>query len=279
MGCCRPPGCCDGRRCCGRDRGVEVGRGISNERKADARWRADEHLKTIHALIIEWSQVYFHDRPRSFPTLMALRRELQIMTAQEGPLPRCIALANHEPDHAGRRPRPCRGGDDRGRGRPGPPVRGSYRRSAVASGIYRPAKSKAEPLVLPGSRRDVLAFPHMARRERETLEHAVHTIAEQATKADELVDEAKAPAEATSGHRPREDAPARATPREGRPRARARDLVAELHEVWSRRALGERSRRQARTLGSPGACSARGVNRLDTPRSLRPSSVLVRIRT
>jgi hypothetical protein len=32
----------------------------------------------------------------------------------------------------------------------------------------------------------------MARREREILEHAVHTIAEQAAKADELVDEAAA---------------------------------------------------------------------------------------
>jgi hypothetical protein len=32
----------------------------------------------------------------------------------------------------------------------------------------------------------------MARREREILEHAVHTIAEQAAKADELVDGAKA---------------------------------------------------------------------------------------
>ena len=32
----------------------------------------------------------------------------------------------------------------------------------------------------------------MARRERDILEHAVHTIAEQAAKADELVDEAKA---------------------------------------------------------------------------------------
>jgi hypothetical protein len=32
----------------------------------------------------------------------------------------------------------------------------------------------------------------MARRERDILEHAVHTIAEQAVKADELVDEAKA---------------------------------------------------------------------------------------
>jgi hypothetical protein len=32
----------------------------------------------------------------------------------------------------------------------------------------------------------------VARREREILDHAVHTIAEQAIKADELVDEAKA---------------------------------------------------------------------------------------
>jgi hypothetical protein len=32
--------------------------GVSNERKAEARWRADEHLKTIHALIIEWFQAF-----------------------------------------------------------------------------------------------------------------------------------------------------------------------------------------------------------------------------
>jgi hypothetical protein len=50
----------------------------------------------------------------------------------------------------------------------------------------------------------------MARREREILEHAVHTIAEQAAKADDLVDEAIG-----VGHRPvrstrhpRQDAPA-----------------------------------------------------------------------
>jgi hypothetical protein len=46
--------------------------GVSNERKADARWRADEHLKTIHALIIEWSQAYRQDRGRAFVVLMAL---------------------------------------------------------------------------------------------------------------------------------------------------------------------------------------------------------------
>jgi hypothetical protein len=35
----------------------------------------------------------------------------------------------------------------------------------------------------------------MARRERNILEHAVSTIAEQAAKADDLVDEAKVPVE------------------------------------------------------------------------------------
>jgi hypothetical protein len=48
------------------------------------------------------------------------------------------------------------------------------------------------PTGFPAGRRDVLAFRHMARREREILEHAVRTIAQQAVKADELVDEAKA---------------------------------------------------------------------------------------
>jgi hypothetical protein len=55
-----------------------------------------------------------------------------------------------------------------------------------------------------------------------------------------------------------------------RPRARTRDVVAQLHEMRSRRALGQWPRRLPRTLGSPGACSARGANRLATPRSLRP---------
>jgi hypothetical protein len=69
---------------------------VSNERKADARWRADEHLKTIHALIIRWSQAFFYDRRSAFEVQMALRRELQVMTALEGPLPKCLALANTE---------------------------------------------------------------------------------------------------------------------------------------------------------------------------------------
>ena len=34
--------------------------------------------------------------------------------------------------------------------------------------------------------------PLMARKEREILEHAVHSVAEQAAKADDLVDEARA---------------------------------------------------------------------------------------
>lgn len=44
---------------------------------------------------------------------------------------------------------------------------------------------------LPAGKGDVLAFPHMNRRERDLLEYAVHAIAEQARKADALVDEAK----------------------------------------------------------------------------------------
>jgi hypothetical protein len=70
--------------------------GVSKERKADARWRADEHLKHIHALITEWSQAYFKDRGRAFVILMALRAEVHVITDLEGPLPRSLALANTE---------------------------------------------------------------------------------------------------------------------------------------------------------------------------------------
>ena len=63
-----------GGRRSGRDRRVAVGRPVSNERKADARWRADEHLKTIHALIVEWFQAYRQDRGRAFGILMAAAR-------------------------------------------------------------------------------------------------------------------------------------------------------------------------------------------------------------
>jgi hypothetical protein len=68
--------------------------GVSKERKAEARLRADEHLKHIHALITEWSLAFRPDRGRAFGVLMALRRELQVVTDLEGPLPRCLALAN-----------------------------------------------------------------------------------------------------------------------------------------------------------------------------------------
>jgi hypothetical protein len=55
---------------------------------------------------------------------------------------------------------------------------------------YPQSRDFAELLIDCEARR--LAFLHMARREREILEHAVHTIGEQAAKANELVDEAKA---------------------------------------------------------------------------------------
>jgi ribosomal protein L17 len=67
---------------------------VSKERKADARWRAAEHLKHIHALITEWSQNAVHDRRHAFAVLMALRSEVHVVTELEGPLPRCMALAN-----------------------------------------------------------------------------------------------------------------------------------------------------------------------------------------
>lgn len=70
--------------------------GVSKERETDARWRADEHLKTIHALITEWSLTFRRDHGHAVSVLMALRRELQVMTELEGPLPRCLELANHD---------------------------------------------------------------------------------------------------------------------------------------------------------------------------------------
>jgi hypothetical protein len=65
----------------------------------------------------------------------------------------------------------------------------------------------------------------VTQQERDILERAVRTLSEQAAKASELVDEAKA---AGGGdhpvHRPREDAPARAPEGEGRPRAELEDF-------------------------------------------------------
>jgi hypothetical protein len=98
----------------------------------------------------------------------------------------------------------------------------------------------------------------MARREREILEHAVHTIAEQAAKADELVDEAKA---AGGGDHPvtvhAKMLRLELLKGEGRPRARARGLRPQLFEVRPGRALGLGARRLPRSLGAPGARAAR----------------------
>jgi hypothetical protein len=68
--------------------------GVAKERKADARWRANEHLKHIHALITEWSQNAVHNRRHAFGLLMALRFEVHVTTDLEGLLPRCVELAN-----------------------------------------------------------------------------------------------------------------------------------------------------------------------------------------
>jgi hypothetical protein len=59
---------------------------------------------------------------------------------------------------------------------------------------------------LPAGQGDVLAFPHMNGRERDLLEYAVQAIAEQARKADALVDEAKVPEEAIIRSRSIQDA-------------------------------------------------------------------------
>lgn len=68
--------------------------GVSKERKAEARWRANEHLKHIHALITEWSQNAVHNRRHAFGLLMAFRFEVHVTTDLEGPLPRCLELVN-----------------------------------------------------------------------------------------------------------------------------------------------------------------------------------------
>ena len=111
----------------------------------------------------------------------------------------------------------------------------------------------------------------MARREREIFEHTVRKLAEQAAKADDLVDEAKV---AGGGDHPvavHAKMPRTRTPQgEGRPRAGARDVVAELLEVRSRRALGLGARRLTRTLGhtlSPRRTASRRSSRERLPAS------------
>ena len=98
----------------------------------------------------------------------------------------------------------------------------------------------------------------MARREREILEHAVRTIAEQAVKADELVDEAKA---AGGGNHP-------VTVHAKMLRLELLKVKADLErelEDFSRNCsrcgldvhLGKRPRGHTRSLGASGAGAAR----------------------
>jgi hypothetical protein len=103
----------------------------------------------------------------------------------------------------------------------------------------------------------------MARRERDILEHAVRTIAEQAVKADELVDEAKA---AGGGDHP-------VTVHEKMLRLELLKVKADLErelEDFSLNCskcgldvlLGQRARCHTRTLGTPGTSAARRAGHL-----------------
>jgi hypothetical protein len=102
----------------------------------------------------------------------------------------------------------------------------------------------------------------MARREREILEHAVRTVAEQAVKADELVDEAKA---AGGGNHP--VMVHAKTLRLELLKVKA-DLERELEDFvlncskWPRRSLGLGARDNARPLGAPRAGAAWGTGRV-----------------
>jgi hypothetical protein len=107
----------------------------------------------------------------------------------------------------------------------------------------------------------------MARRDREILEHAVWTIAEQAVKADELVDEAKA---AGGGDHPVTVHAKMLRLELLKVKAdlerELEDFVPKLQEVRPRRALGAWARRVSRPLGAPGASAARRAFRLGTGR-------------
>jgi len=99
----------------------------------------------------------------------------------------------------------------------------------------------------------------MARKERDVLEHAVRTLADQAVKADELVDEATA---ARGGSHP---VTVHAKMLRFELLKVKADLERELEDFVlncskcreSGRALGGRSRRLPRTLGAPRARAAR----------------------
>ncbi len=111
----------------------------------------------------------------------------------------------------------------------------------------------------------------MAQREREILEHAVHTIAEQAVKADELVDEAKA---AGGGDHP-------VTVHAKMLRLELLKVKADLEreledfsllfQMRPRRSLGLGARDHARSLGAPGTRAARRACRLGTGRPCAPA--------
>jgi hypothetical protein len=91
----------------------------------------------------------------------------------------------------------------------------------------------------------------MARRERDILEHAIRTLAEQAANADEPWTRPPPPVEAiTRSPFYAKMLRLEVLKVEGRPRAQARDVAAELLEVRSRRALGLGARRLTRTLGA-----------------------------
>ena len=98
----------------------------------------------------------------------------------------------------------------------------------------------------------------MQRREREILEHAVHTIAEQAVKADELADEAKA----AGGGNPSVTVRAKMLRLEllkvkADPERELEDFSLNGSKMRPRRALGLRVGNSAGTLGAPRTRAAR----------------------
>jgi hypothetical protein len=100
-------------------------------------------------------------------------------------------------------------------------------------------------------------------REREILEHAVHTIGEQAAKADEIVDEAKAAG--GSDHPVTVHAKMLRLELLKVKADLERELegpLPQLHEVRSRRALGQWTRRVTGALGASRARAARRASGL-----------------
>jgi hypothetical protein len=108
------------------------------------------------------------------------------------------------------------------------------------------------------------------RQERDILERAVRTVAEQAVKADELVDEAKA---ASGGDHPVtvHAKMLRLELLKVKPdlERELEDFVLDCSKVRPRRALGLRARRLARPLGAPSARAARRAGSLGARNSCR----------